>query len=435
MTPTSTNSPMVAAPPLAGAPVVADLAVQTRPDFPLLAQTACLGQPLIYLDYAATSQKPRQVLEALQQYYSLDNANVHRGAHQLSARATDHFEAARGKVAAFIGAASAREIVFTRNATEAINLVARTWGDANLREGDEVLLSVMEHHSNLVPWQLLAARTGCVLRHAGVTESGELDLEDLKAKISDRTKLVSLVHVSNTLGCLNPIEAVAELAHGAGALLLVDACQSLPHKPVDVAALGADFLVGSSHKLCGPTGMGFLWAHEALLEAMPPFLGGGEMIHDVYLDHSTWADLPHKFEAGTPAIGEAIGMGAALDYLQNLGMERIHAWEQQLTRRLFERLQAIDGVRILGPTPDQQPDRAALAAFSVDGLHANDIAALLDSAGICIRSGHHCTQPLHRHYGLSSTARASLGFTTTPEEIDRFAEELEGTIGFLREHS
>ncbi len=435
MTPTSTNSPMVAAPPLAGTPVVADLAVQTRPDFPLLAQTACLGQPLIYLDYAATSQKPRQVLEALQQYYSLDNANVHRGAHQLSARATDHFEAARGKVAAFIGAASAREIVFTRNASEAINLVARTWGDANLREGDEVLLSVMEHHSNLVPWQLLAARTGCVLRHAGVTESGELDLEDLKAKISDRTRLVSLVHVSNTLGCLNPIEAVAALAHGAGALLLVDACQSLPHKPVDVAALGADFLVGSSHKLCGPTGMGFLWAHEALLEAMPPFLGGGEMIHDVYLDHSTWADLPHKFEAGTPAIGEAIGMGAALDYLQNLGMERIHAWEQQLTRRLFDRLQAIDGVRILGPTPDQQPDRAALAAFSVDGLHANDIAALLDSAGICIRSGHHCTQPLHRHYGLSSSARASLGFTTTPEEIDRFAEELEGTIGFLREHS
>jgi len=436
MTATSTNPGVSAsAPKAAPSPLVADLAALTRPDFPLLAQTACLGQPLIYLDYAATSQKPRQVLEALQQYYSLDNANVHRGAHQLSARATDHFEAARGKVAAFIGAASAREIVFTRNASEAINLVARTWGDANLREGDEVLLSVMEHHSNLVPWQLLAARTGCVLRHAGVTESGELDLEDLKAKISDRTKLVSLVHVSNTLGCLNPIDAVAALAHGAGALLLVDACQSLPHKPVDVAALGADFLVGSSHKLCGPTGMGFLWAHEALLEAMPPFLGGGEMIHDVYLDHSTWADLPHKFEAGTPAIGEAIGMGAALDYLQNLGMERIHAWEQQLTRLLFERLQAIDGVRILGPTPDQQPDRAALAAFSVDGLHANDIAALLDSAGICIRSGHHCTQPLHRHYGLASSARASLGFTTTPEEIDRFAEELEGTIGFLREHS
>jgi cysteine desulfurase/selenocysteine lyase len=416
-------------------PAVEDLAALTRPDFPLLAQTACLGQPLIYLDYAATSQKPRQVLEALQHYYGHDNANVHRGAHQLSARATDGFEAARSKVATFVGAAGPREIVFTRNASEAINLVARTWGEANLRAGDEVLLTVMEHHSNLVPWQLLAARTGCVLRHAGVSESGELDLEDWKAKLNERTKLVSVVQVSNTLGCLNPIETLVPLAHAAGALVLVDACQSLPHQPVDVARLGCDFLVGSSHKLCGPTGMGFLWAREEILEAMPPFLGGGEMIQDVFLDGSTWADLPHKFEAGTPAIGEAIGMGAAIDYLQALGMERIHAWEQQLTRQLFTRLQAIDGVRILGPTPDQQPHRAALAAFHVDGLHANDIAALLDSAGICIRSGHHCTQPLHRHYGLAGTARASLGFTTTPEEIDRFAEELEGSIGFLREHA
>jgi cysteine desulfurase/selenocysteine lyase len=417
------------------AAAVEDLAALTRPDFPLLAQTACLGQPLIYLDYAATSQKPRQVLEALQHYYGHDNANVHRGAHQLSARATDGFEAARAKVAAFVGAAGPREIVFTRNASEAINLVARTWGEANLRAGDEVLLTVMEHHSNLVPWQLLAARTGCVLRHAGVSESGELDLEDWKAKLNERTKLVSVVQVSNTLGCLNPIETLVPLAHAAGALVLVDACQSLPHQPVDVARLGCDFLVGSSHKLCGPTGMGFLWAREEILEAMPPFLGGGEMIQDVFLDGSTWADLPHKFEAGTPAIGEAIGMGAAIDYLQALGMERIHAWEQQLTRRLFTRLQAIEGVRILGPTPDQQPDRAALAAFHVEGLHANDIAALLDSAGICIRSGHHCTQPLHRHYGLAGTARASLGFTTTPEEIDRFAEELESSIGFLREHA
>jgi cysteine desulfurase/selenocysteine lyase len=416
-------------------PAVEDLAALTRPDFPLLAQIACLGQPLVYLDYAATSQKPRQVLEALQQYYGHDNANVHRGAHQLSARATDGFEAARAKVAAFVGAAGPREIVFTRNASEAINLVARTWGEANLRAGDEVLLTVMEHHSNLVPWQLLAARTGCVLRHAGVSESGELDLEDWKAKLNERTKLVSVVQVSNTLGCLNPIETLVPLAHAAGALVLVDACQSLPHQPVDVARLGCDFLVGSSHKLCGPTGMGFLWAREEILEAMPPFLGGGEMIQDVFLDGSTWADLPHKFEAGTPAIGEAIGMGAALDYLQALGMERIHAWEQQLTRQLFTRLQAIDGVHILGPTPDQQPHRAALAAFHVDGLHANDIAALLDSAGVCIRSGHHCTQPLHRHYGLAGTARASLGFTTTPEEIDRFAEELESSIGFLREHA
>lgn len=412
-----------------------NLALLTRPDFPLLDQVACLGQPLIYLDYAATSQKPRQVLQAMQHYYGHDNANVHRGAHQLSGRATEAFEAARTKAAAFIGASSPHEIVFTRNATEAINLVARSWGDANIGPGDEILLSVMEHHSNLVPWQLLAARSGAVLRHVGLTPSGELDLEDFKAQLGERTRLVSLVQVSNTLGCLNPIAELASLAHAAGALVLVDACQSLPHLPVNVAQLGADFLVGSSHKLCGPTGMGFLWGREALLEAMPPFLGGGEMIEEVQLGASTWASLPHKFEAGTPAIGEAIGMGAALDYLRGLGLERIHAWEQQLTRQLFARLQAIEGVRILGPTPEQQPDRGALAAFTVDGLHANDIAALLDSAGICIRSGHHCTQPLHRHFGLAGSARASLGFTTTPEEIDRFAEELQGTIGFLREHS
>ena len=420
------------APPTATA---LNLAAITRPDFPLLAQTACLGEPLVYLDHAATSQKPRQVLEALQHYYAHDNANVHRGAHQLSARATEGFEAARGKAAAFIGAASPREIVFTRNASEAINLVARSWGETNLKPGDEILLTVMEHHSNLVPWQLLAARTGCVLRHAGLTETGELDLEDLRSQINGRTKLVSLVQVSNTLGCINPIEAIAPLAHAAGALLLVDACQSLPHLPVDVAQLDCDFLVASSHKLCGPTGMGFLWAREALLEAMPPFLGGGEMIQDVYLDHSSWAELPHKFEAGTPAIGEAIGMGAALDYLQGLGLERIHAYEQQLTRLLFDRLGAIDGVRVLGPTPQQQPDRGALAAFTVEGIHANDLAELLDSAGICIRSGHHCTQPLHRLYGIAGSARASLSFTTTVEEIDRFAEELAGTIAFLREHS
>jgi len=421
--------------PAASAPGVINLAAQTRPDFPLLSQTACLGQPLIYLDHAATSQKPRQVLEALQHYYDHDNANVHRGAHQLSARATEAFEGARAKTAAFVGATSAREIVFTRNASEAINLVARSWGDANLKPGDEVLLTVMEHHSNLVPWQLLAQRTGCVLRHVGLTPTGELDLDELRRLINGRTKLVSLVQVSNTLGCVNPIAEIAPLAHAAGALLLVDACQSLAHLSVDVGQLGCDFLVGSSHKLCGPTGMGFLWAREALLEAMPPFLGGGEMIQDVYLDHSSWAELPHKFEAGTPAIGEAIGMGAALDYLQNLGLERIHAYEQQLTSLLFERLQAIDGLRVLGPTPEQQPHRGALAAFTVDGLHANDIAALLDSAGICIRSGHHCTQPLHRLYGIPGSARASLSFTTTAEEIERFAEELAGTIAFLREHS
>ena len=430
-------APIAAVPPPAAGdpPAVENLARLTRADFPLLGQTACLGQPLIYMDHAATSQKPRQVLDALQHYYSHDNANVHRGAHQLSARATEGFEGAREKVARFVGARKAEEIIYTRNASEAINLVARSWGDSTLGPGDEVLLSVMEHHSNLVPWQQLAQRTGCVLRHVGLTPNGELDLDDFQAQLNERTRLVSLVHVSNTLGCCNPLAELAATIHDAGALLLVDACQSLPHQTVNVAALGCDFLVGSSHKLCGPTGIGFLWAREHILEAMPPFLGGGEMIQEVFLDHSTWAELPHKFEAGTPAIGEAIGMGAAIDYLQTLGLERIHAWEQQLTRQLFTRLEAIEGVRILGPAPERQPHRGALAAFSVDGLHAHDLAALLDSAGICIRSGHHCTQPLHRHYGLAATARASLGFTSTPEEIDRFAEELQSAIQFLRDHS
>ena len=411
------------------------LAERTRADFPILDQRTSQGDPLIYLDHAATSQKPRVVLEALQAYYSCDNANVHRGAHQLSARATEDFEAARATTAAFVGAAGPQEIVFTRNATEAINLVARSWGDANLREGDEILLTLMEHHSNLVPWQLLAQRTGCVLRHVGITETGELDVADFHSKLSDRTRLVSLVHISNTLGCRNPLELVIPAAHAAGALVLVDACQSLAHQRTSVATLGADFLVGSSHKLCGPTGMGFLWAKEALLDSMPPFLGGGEMIQDVHLDHSTWADLPYKFEAGTPAIGEAVGMGAALNYLQQIGLETIAAWEAELTLHLFNRLQAIDGLRILGPTPQQQPGRAALATFLVDGVHANDIAAMLDLAGICIRSGHHCCQPLHRHYQVTGSARASLSFITTTAEIDRFADELQGVITFFRDNS
>ena len=405
-----------------------------RADFPILGQCAPDGRPLIYLDHAATSQKPRQVLQALEQYYAADNANVHRGAHQLSARATESFEAARTVTAERVRAGSPREIVSTRNASEAINLVTRSWGEGNLREGDEVLLTLMEHHSNLVPWQLLAQRTGCVLRHVGITEAGELDLEDFRSKLTDRTRLVSLVHISNALGCCNPLDQVIPAAHAAGALVLVDACQSLAHKPIDVAGLDVDFLVGSSHKLCGPTGMGFLWAREALLEAMPPFLGGGEMIQDVFLDHSTWAVLPHKFEAGTPAIGEAVGMGAAIRYLQAIGLEAIQAWEAQLTRHLFGRLQAIEGVRVLGPTPEQQSDRGALATFLVDGVHANDIAALMDASGICIRSGHHCCQPLHRHYGVTASARASLSFISTFEEIDRFSEELTSTIGFLREH-
>ena len=411
------------------------VAEQVRADFPIIDQASSSGSPLIYLDHAATSQKPLVVLDAIQHYYGCDNANVHRGAHQLSARATEAFEAARAITSGFIGASSPKEIVFTRNATEAINLVARSWGDDQLKAGDEVLLTVMEHHSNLVPWQLLAERTGCVVRHVGVTPQGSLDLEDFRHQLSDRTRLVSLVHISNTLGCCNPIQEVSTLAHGVGAKVLVDACQSLAHKPIDVRSLGADFLVGSSHKLCGPTGMGFLWASEDTLNAMPPFLGGGEMIQDVFLDHSTWAELPYKFEAGTPAIGEAIGMGTAIRYLQSIGLDAIHDWEAELTAHLFNRLQSIDGLKIFGPTPEQQPDRGALATFVVEGIHANDIAAMLDLAGICIRSGHHCCQPLHRLYGVTGSARASLSFSTTHAEIDRFADELVSVINFFRENS
>ncbi|BEV36818.1 SufS family cysteine desulfurase [Synechococcus sp. M16CYN] len=413
---------------------ISDLSARYRADFPIFGQKSPSGRPLIYLDHAATSQKPRQVLEAMQHYYSCNNANVHRGAHQLSARATESFEAARSTAAKFIGANSPREIVFTRNASEAINLVARSWGDANLCVGDEVLLTLMEHHSNLVPWQLLARRTGCVLRHVGITKEGRFDLEDFQAKLNKRTRLVSLAHISNTLGCCNPLEAVIPAAHGIGALVLVDACQSLAHQGINVAAMEADFLVGSSHKLCGPTGIGFLWAREALLEEMPPFLGGGEMIQDVFLDHSNWAALPHKFEAGTPAIGEAVGMSAALHYLQVIGLESIRAWEARLTLQLFSQLQEIEGLRILGPTPEQQPGRGALATFLVDGVHADDIAVIMDTSGICIRSGHHCCQPLHRYYGVTASARASLSFTNTSEEINNFSDELASTVAFLRKH-
>ncbi len=409
-----------------------DLARLTRPDFPLLEQVL-QGQPLVYMDHAATSQKPRQVIDALVEYYRCRNANVHRGAHTLSARATEAFEAARATVARFVGAADAREIVFSRNATEAINLVAYSWGLEHLKPGDEVVLSVMEHHSNLVPWQLAAQRTGAVLRHVGITPKGEMDLDHLKQLLNERTRLVSFVHLSNTLGCLNPAAEITALAHGVGAHVLVDGCQALPHRPVDVQALGCDWYVGSGHKLCGPTGIGFLWGRGDLLETMAPFLGGGEMIAAVELKTSTWADLPHKFEAGTPAIGEAIGLAAALDYLSALGLETIHAWEQRLTRHLFDRLQAVDGLTVYGPDPRRQPDRGALASFTVAGAHAHDVAALLDSAGICIRSGDHCTQPLHKALQATATARASLSFTNTMEEIDRLAHELQEAVNLLRQ--
>jgi len=407
---------------------IADL---VRSDFPILHQSIN-GNPLIYLDNAATSQKPIAVLETLRNYYEHDNSNVHRGAHTLSARATDAYEGARDKVAKFINAASRNEIVYTRNASEAINLVAYSWGLSNLKAGDEIILSVMEHHSNLVPWQLVAQKTGAVLKFVQLTEQQEFDLEHFKSLISERTKLISVVYISNTLGCINPVKEIAEIAHSYGAKVLVDACQAAPHLVVDVQAIDCDWFVSSGHKMCA-TGIGFLYGKETILDSMPPFMGGGEMIADVFLDHSTYAALPHKFEAGTPAIGEAIALGAAVDYLTHIGMDKIHDYEAELTKHLFTGLATIPEVKIYGPKPNAQGEgRAALAAFSVDKIHCSDISTLLDDEGIAIRSGHHCTQPLHRILGLSGTARASLYFYNTHAEIDVFIKALRDAIDFFK---
>lgn len=405
---------------------------RVRSDFPILHQDV-RDKPLIYFDNAATSQKPLAVLNAFRNYYEKDNANVHRGAHSLSARATEAYEGARDKVAQFINAASRNEIVYTRNASEAINLVAYSWGLNNLQPGDEIILSVMEHHSNLVPWQMVAQKTGAVLKHVGLNAEEGFDLEQFKSLLSEKTKLVSVVHVSNTLGCINPVEEIISLAHQSGSKVLIDACQSLPHMAIDVQAMDCDWLVGSGHKMCATTGIGFLYGKLQLLEAMPPFLGGGEMIQDVYLDRFTCAELPHKFEAGTPAIGEAIALGAAVDYLNSIGMDKIHTYEEELTAHLFAKLATISNLRIYGPKPTSDgKGRASLAAFNVEGLAASDLSTLLDSEGVAIRSGHHCTQPLHRLLGVSGSARASLYFYNTREEIDRFIIALGETIDFFK---
>jgi cysteine desulfurase / selenocysteine lyase len=402
-----------------------------RADFPILSQTIN-GKPLVYLDNAATSQKPKAVLDALAHYYEFDNANVHRGVHTLSARATDAYEAARDKVAAFVNTASRNEIVFTRNATEAINIVAYAWGMNTLQQGDEIILSVIEHHSNLVPWQMVAKRTGAVLKFVELDATECFNLEQFKTLVSDRTKLVAIGHVSNTLGCINPIAEIIEIAHGVGAKVLIDACQSVPHMQIDVQAIGCDWLVASGHKMCAPTGIGFLYGKLALLRSMQPFFGGGEMIADVFLEYSTYADLPHKFEAGTPAIGEAIALGAAIDYLTAIGMDKIAAYEHKLCAYLFEQLATVPQIRVYGPKPAADGSgRAALAAFTAGEIHANDLAALLDEAGVAIRTGHHCTQPLHHVLGVSSTARASLYFYNTRAEVDVFIMALKEAIAFF----
>ncbi|KAM3094512.1 SufS family cysteine desulfurase [Phormidesmis sp. 146-12] len=406
------------------------IAAKVRSEFPILHQEIH-GKPLVYLDNAATSQKPIAVLNAIQHYYENDNANVHRGVHTLSSRATDGYEGARDKVAAFINAASRQEIVYTRNASEAINLVAYSWG-STLHQGDEIILSVMEHHSNLIPWQLLAQRTGAVLKFVELTETEEFDFEQFKSLLSEKTKIVSIVHVSNTLGCINPVKEICAEAHKFGAKVLIDACQSVPHIAIDVQEMDCDWLVASGHKMCAPTGIGFLYGKLDLLRSMPPFLGGGEMIADVFLDHATYADLPHKFEAGTPAIAEAIGLGAAVDYLSAISMDKIHAYEEELNAYLFQQLSEIPEIRIYGPQPNADGSgRAALAAFTAGDVHPHDLSTILDQAGVAIRAGHHCTQPLHRHLKAQSTARASLYFYNTREEIDVFITSLKEAVEFF----
>nr|GEV42892.1 cysteine desulfurase 1, chloroplastic-like [Tanacetum cinerariifolium] len=384
------------------------------------------GSKLVYLDNAATSQKPSVVIDALNEYYRSYNSNVHRGIHFLSARATDEYEMARKKVAAFVNASESSEIVFTRNATEAINLVAYSWGISNLKSGDEIVVTIAEHHSAIVPWQLLSEKTGAVLKFVSLTENEVPDTKMLQELLSKKTKLVVVHHVSNVLASVLPIRDITKWAHDVGAKILVDACQSVPHMVVDVQNLGVDFLVASSHKMCGPTGVGFLYGKSELLESMPPFLGGGEMIKDVFLDHSTYADPPSRFEAGTPAIGEAIGLGAAIDYLSEIGMQKIHDYEVELANYLYEKLHTIPGVRIYGPAPSQTVYRAALCSFNVEGLHPTDLATFLDQQhGVAIRSGHHCAQPLHRYLGINASARASLYFYNTKEDVDDFIRGLE----------
>lgn len=392
-----------------------------RADFPIL-QRRIGENPLIYLDNGASSQKPEAVLRTLDDYYRLHNANVHRGVHTLSEEATAAFEQARLKVARFINAPSDKQIVFTRGTTEGINLVAQSWGRANLGPGDEVLITQMEHHSNIVPWQILRDQLGFTLRHIPITENGVLDLRNLDELINPRTKLVSFIHVSNVLGTVNPVTQLIEAAHSVGARVLLDAAQSVPHMPVDVQALDVDFLVFSGHKMCGPTGVGVLYGKRELLEAMPPWMGGGDMIREVKMEASKWNMLPYKFEAGTPAIAEVIGLGAAVDYLDQVGMAWIQEHEQALVAYAYEQLRRIEGLNILGPEPDL---RSGLVAFTLGNIHPHDLSAVLDRSGVAVRAGHHCAQPVHDYFGLAASTRASFYLYNTPAEIDQLAAALE----------
>jgi cysteine desulfurase/selenocysteine lyase len=380
------------------------------------------GHPLVYLDNAATSQKPQCVLDALSAYYEHDNANVHRGIHELSRRATVAFEGARAKLAAFIGAADSAELVWTRGTTEAINLVASSWGLDTLGEGDEILLSSMEHHSNIVPWQLVAHRTGARLRYIEMDEQGRLILDDLPGLLTDRTRMVAISHISNALGTVNPVREIVERAKGVGALVLIDGAQAVPHRRVDVQELGCDFYAFSGHKMCGPTGSGGLWARRELLESMPPYHGGGEMIRIVGREESTWAEIPHKFEAGTPNIAGAIALGAAADFLDEVGFDSIAEHERDVLAYALERLDDLGGVHVYGPT--DLDERSGVISFTMGDAHPHDISTILDSKGIAIRAGHHCAQLVMQHFEISATARASFHLYNSRDDVDRLVEGL-----------
>jgi len=388
---------------------------EIRKDFPILDREIRAGVALTYLDSTATSQKPLAVIEAMNDYYRCSNANIHRGVHALAEEATALYEDARMKIAKFVNASSARQIIYTRNTTESINLVAYSWARANLKQGDLAILTEMEHHSNLVPWHMLQAERGIILEFIPVTEDGLLDLDTFKSLLSRTPKLVSFTHMSNVLGTINPAAEIIRMAHAAGAIVLVDGAQSVPHFKVDVQALDVDFYAFSAHKMCGPTGIGALYGKTSLLESMPPFLGGGDMIKEVKLRSFRANTLPHKFEAGTPAIAEAVGFGIAVDYLTEIGMDNIAAHEHEITEYALERLDEIPGVKLFGPSADK---KGGVAAFTLEGVHPHDVAQILDQDGIAIRAGHHCAQPLHEKFGIPATSRASFYLYNTKEEVD-----------------
>jgi cysteine desulfurase/selenocysteine lyase len=392
-----------------------------RADFPIL-QRRVNGHPLIYLDNAATTQKPRQVIDALVDFYTHTNANVHRGVHTLSVEATDAYEASRERIAHFVGAQHAEEIIFVRNTTEGLNLVAVSWGRANLKPGDEILASTLEHHSNLVPWQRVAQETGAKIRLIPLTLDGTLDMDDFRALLGPRTKVVAIAHASNVLGTISDLGEVSEMAHRVGAIVVADGAQSVPNLPTDVSTLGPDFLAFSGHKMLGPLGIGGLWGRRELLEEMPPFLGGGGMIREVYEDRATWAPLPEKFDAGTPSVADSIAFGVAADYLDNVGMSNVRAHEVEVTAYALERLSSLPDVTVYGPLHAEA--RTGVVSFNLEGVHPHDAGTILDEAGIAVRAGHHCCQPLHRSLDLAATLRASFYIYNSADEVDALVDAL-----------